>query len=65
MDQIKIFTCGLCKGTFKSLATEEEAEAEYTEIFGKHMGEAREILCDDCDRAFKKWYANLSKEALQ
>jgi hypothetical protein len=52
------FTCDECKREFENAGTEEEAEQEFEDNFGKHMGEERAVLCDDCFHDFMKWYKN-------
>lgn len=49
------FTCWKCKGEFPKGWNDVEAEAEYTKLWGPHMGEERHLLCDVCDKKFKKW----------
>lgn len=56
MEGKRTFTCWKCKGTFQSDWTEADAEAEYTAIFGKHLGEERDVLCNACDADFKAWF---------
>lgn len=50
------FTCWKCRKEFPKAWSDNEAEAEYANLWGKHLGEAREILCDDYDKEFKKWW---------
>jgi hypothetical protein len=43
------YVCGLCKEEFFEGWSDEEAEAEFDEVFGKEArGEKCVILCDDC-----------------
>jgi hypothetical protein len=61
MSEVRTFTCALCKNDFESCWDEAEVEREYTDTFGAHMGEARSVLCDDCDELFKRWYKKVRK----
>ena len=55
----------MCKETYTSGWTEEEAKAEYESIFGPNMGEEMAVLCDDCDVIFKDWYRKGGKVGSQ
>lgn len=57
----RTFECYMCGNTFRSAWTEKDADAEYEKTFGKHMGEKRAVLCEECNDAFLKWYARLNK----
>lgn len=62
---VRKFTCDMCKETYTSGWTEEEAKAEYESIFGPNMGEEMAVLCDDCDVIFKDWYRKGGKVGSQ
>ncbi len=61
----KTFTCWKCKQTFPKEWSEEEAEAEYTSLFGQHMGEEREVLCDDCNNEFHAWFKKQDRKKFE
>lgn len=44
------FKCALCKGVFEKGRPEEEAVAEYAEVFGGSVDDAEEkdVVCEDC-----------------
>ena len=45
----KTYTCWMCKGTFESTWSEEEAQAEMKETFGENMTTDRcHQVCSDC-----------------
>ena len=45
----KTYTCWMCKGTFESTWSEEEAQAEMRETFGKDMTTDKcHQVCEDC-----------------
>lgn len=54
-EMAEIFTCYKCGYTGPSGWTDEEAEAEYEQLYGKHLGEEREVLCDKCHKLFQEW----------
>ncbi len=42
------YRCALCKGVFEKGWSDEEAKAEYGQVFpGKPLEEA-DVVCDDC-----------------
>lgn len=45
------YTCAVCKGTFESDWTDEEADAEALEKFTPEELKDRVVVCDDCYRA--------------
>ena len=51
------FTCDCCGGTFDKGWSEKEAAAESRELWGVDINEdpTMAVICDDCDREFKKW----------
>jgi hypothetical protein len=49
MSTPRTYTCAVCKGTFQSGWTEEEAKAECIKDFGALPPEEhRAVLCEDC-----------------
>lgn len=51
IEPVNTFTCAGCHGTFDKTGTDEERDAEATEIFGKHPKDWKDqamVICDDC-----------------
>jgi hypothetical protein len=42
------YQCEICHGVFEKGWTEEEANAERSEIFGSPVAEDDGLVCDDC-----------------
>lgn len=43
------YQCARCGGKFENAWTDEEAEAEYEQLFGQPLDKNRAVvLCDDC-----------------
>ena len=45
----------MCKHTFESEWTEEEAQAEYESAFGAFAESDMSVVCDDCYKRFWGW----------
>ena len=53
------YTCDICKGTFTSGWSKEEASAESEKEFGVEVTEETHgEVCDDCYKKFMAWYKN-------
>ncbi len=50
------FTCWKCQKTFPKAWSDQDVEKEYTQLYGPHMGEERELLCDVCQKDFMIWF---------
>lgn len=59
------FTCEGCGGTFAKEWSDEEAEKEYTILWGQHMGEERGVLCDDCHKTFHAWLKQQDRKTFE
>jgi DNA-directed RNA polymerase subunit RPC12/RpoP len=44
------FKCALCEQTFTTKWSEEEAKAEFAEVFPNDNIEETELVCEDCYR---------------
>lgn len=53
---MKKFTCYICQEEFESGWTEEESLAELKKRWPGFEPEDCDVLCDECDRHFQKWY---------
>lgn len=60
------FTCFKCQQTFSKINDEEwnsyEAAKEFLELYPEAKNDPTDVLCDDCNEEFKKWFATLTKE---
>ena len=52
----------MCKHTFESDWTEEEAQAEYESAFGVYVEAGKDVLCDDCYKKFWSWAEDSAPE---
>jgi hypothetical protein len=57
-DEKRTFVCCHCRHQFDISEdwSDELAKAEYERIWGKDMGEDKDILCDECNKMFMEWY---------
>ncbi len=60
------FTCFKCKITFPKRNDEEwndfKAAKEMLTLYPETKNDPTDILCDDCNEEFKKWFSTLTEE---
>jgi transposase-like protein len=56
------YTCYVCKETFSRIRTDEEALDEGLYKWPECEVSDMEIVCDDCYKAFTRWYGEQSAE---
>jgi len=58
------FTCCKCKNTYEKRPYEEwndlDAAEEMLTLYPETKNDPTDILCDDCNEEFKKWFATLT-----
>lgn len=47
-----VYTCTICKGVYNKGWSDEEAEKELEQKFGKRNIEDCDVVCDDCYNKF-------------
>lgn len=45
---MRVYTCAACGETYETDRTDDQAEAEFREVFGSIPKEERAIVCEDC-----------------
>jgi Zn finger protein HypA/HybF involved in hydrogenase expression len=50
------FQCAKCGGIFEKDWSDEEAKAEMVNLWGDLPEEEQAVICDDCHKAFMKWF---------
>ncbi len=60
------FTCYNCEKTFSKRNDEEwndfKAAEEMLTLYPETKNDPTDILCDDCNELFKKWFSTLTEE---
>lgn len=60
------FTCFKCRGTFDKHRDEEwndfKAAEELLTLYPETKNDPTDILCNDCNEEFKKWFSTLTDE---
>lgn len=60
------FTCCKCKNTYQKCRDgtwdEFKAAEEMLSLYPETKNDPTDILCDDCNELFKKWFSTLSSE---
>lgn len=54
------YTCAICHRDLVSPRSDEEARAEAERVFGPIAKEDEAVICDDCHKAFKAWFDQLT-----
>lgn len=60
------FTCCKCKNTYQKINDESwnefKAAEEMLALYPEAKNDPTDIVCDDCNEEFKKWFATISNE---
>jgi hypothetical protein len=60
------FTCFKCKITYLKRDDDDwnelKANEEFHTLYPETKNDPVDVLCDDCNEEFKKWFATLSEE---
>lgn len=60
------FTCCNCKVTYKKVRNKRwndfKAAEEMLTLYPETKNDPTDILCDDCNELFKKWFATLTED---
>ena len=56
------FTCSHCLKTYEKTWSDYEASEEFLELYPECKNDPTGILCDDCNKKFKKWFSTLTTE---
>lgn len=63
------YTCFKCKNTYLKVRNDEwndfKAAEELLTLYPESKNDPTDILCDDCNEEFKKWFATLTEEEKQ
>lgn len=60
------FTCFKCRNTYSKKNNDEwndfKAAEEFLTLYPEAKNDPTDILCDDCNEEFKKWFYTLTDE---
>jgi hypothetical protein len=66
MNTFMKFECSLCHGVFNKLNNEDwnsfKSAEEFLMLYPECKNDRTDIVCDDCYKEFKKWFATLTEE---
>jgi hypothetical protein len=60
------FTCNLCKETYKKTRNKKwndfKAAEEMLTLYPETKNDPTEIICDECNKKFRKWFITLTEK---